>query len=226
METNTGLIKNNSELRALSRKQLKGKWGTAILLYFIFFLITGLLGCIPIAGAIVSWIISGPLTFGLISCFLRLVRNKDFRFENLFDGFKNFASSFVLMLLMGIFTFLWSLLFIIPGIIAAYRYSMAFYILNDNPEIGAMNALRESKKMMTGHKGKLFLLHLSFIGWGILISIALVLGYVIVISLLDTSIVLGIILLILAAIGYLFLIPYINTTTANFYENLKEVSKY
>lgn len=201
METNTGLIKNNSELRALSRKQLKGKWGTAILLCFIFFIITGLLGFIPIAGVVISWIIAGPLTFGLISCFLKLVRNEDFRFENLFDGFKNFGSSFLLMLLMGIFTFLWSLLLIIPGIIAVYRYSMAFYILNDNPEIGAMDALRESKKMMIGYKGKLFLLHLSFIGWAILSVIT-------------------------AGIGFLWLTPYINTTTANFYENLKEISKH
>ncbi|MDF2505900.1 MULTISPECIES: DUF975 family protein [Clostridium] len=200
MEINNGLIKENSELRELSRQQLKGKWGTAILLCFIFSIITGLLGFIPIVGVIISWIIAGPLTFGLISCFLKLVRNENFRFENLFDGFKHFASSFLLMLLMGIFVFLWSLLLIIPGIIAAYRYSMSFYILNDNPEIGAMDALRESKKMMIGYKGKLFLLNLSFIGWAILSVLT-------------------------AGIGFLWLIPYMNTATANFYQNLKDASK-
>lgn len=200
MEINNKLIKKNSELRKISRQQLKGKWGIAILLCFIFSLITGLLGGIPIFGSIISIIIAGPLTFGLISCFLKLVRNDEFRFENLFDGFKNFASSFLLMLLIGIFIFLWSLLLIIPGIIAAYRYSMAFYILNDNPKMGAMDALRESKKMMVGYKGKLFFLSLSFIGWTILSVLTL-------------------------GIGFLWLIPYMNTTTANFYQNLKDASE-
>lgn len=200
MEVNKGLIKENSELRKVSRQQLNGRWGTVILLCFIFFIVTWLLAFIPYAGSIISLIICGPLELGLISCFLKLIREEEFRFENLFDGFKNFTSAFLLELIMSIFILLWSLLLIIPGIIAAYRYSMAFYILDDNPELGAMDALKESKKMMIGYKGKLFLLHLSFIGWTILSVLTL-------------------------GIGFLWLIPYINTSTANFYENLKDASK-
>jgi uncharacterized membrane protein len=71
-----------------------------------------------------------------------------------------------------IFTFLWTLLFIIPGIIAFYRYRLAFYILIDNPDIGPLEAINISKALMDGNKGKLFCLDLSFIGWGIVATFA------------------------------------------------------
>lgn len=194
-------IKTNSELRRSTREQLKGNWGTAILLCLIFSIICGSPGLIfskfnPYAGQIFGIIIGGPLALGLNTCFLKLVRHEPFMFENLFDGFKNFTSSVIAQLLITIFVLLWSLLLLIPGIIAAYRYSMVFYILSDNPEIGAMEALKRSKEMMMGFKWKLFCLQLSFIGWALL----------------------GILTL---GIGYLWLIPYIYGATANFYENLK-----
>ncbi len=85
---------------------------------------------------------------------------------------------------------LWSLLFVIPGIIAAYRYSMALYVLIDNPELGALECLRRSKEMMRGNKFKLFVLELSFIGWILLATIPLVNIYV---------------------------MPYMETTVCNFY---------
>ncbi len=84
----------------------------------------------------------------------------------------------------------------IPGIVAALSYSQAFYILAENPGIGALEAIRISKRMMYGYKGKLFLLYLSFIGWAILSALTL-------------------------GIGYLWLIPYVSTTLANFYEEVK-----
>ncbi|NMM66023.1 DUF975 family protein [Clostridium sp. P21] len=228
MEINNALVKKNNLLRKSSREQLKGNWGKCILLCFLFSLITGLpetinsitninakanilLGADPseiISGIIIRGIICviitlvlcGPFTFGLASCFMKLVRKEPFRFENLFDGFQHFVSTIVLTLLETLFMFLWSLLFIIPGIIAYYRYSMAFYILNDNPEIGALEALSRSKQMMAGYKWKLFCLYFSFIGWGIVSCITL-------------------------GIGLFWLIPYINTSIANFYENLKNASE-
>lgn len=198
MEFDNQSIKTNSELRISAREQLKGNWGTAILLCVIFSIICGSLSFIPYLGPIMSILLSGPLTLGLAICFLKLVRHEPFMFENLFDGFKNFSSSVIAQLLISIFVFLWSLLLIVPGIIAYYRYSMVFYILSDNPEIGAMEALNRSKEMMIGYKGKLFCLHLSFIGWGLL----------------------GILTL---GIGYLWLTPYIYSSIANFYENLKTI---
>ncbi|WP_052085849.1 DUF975 family protein [Clostridium sp. HMP27] len=199
MKINNELIKDNADLRMDARNQLRGRWGTAVLLCFIFSIITSLLA-IPYIGAILNFLLLGPLVLGLSSCFLKIVRNEVLKIENMFDGFKNFGSGFLLQLLMSLFIFLWTLLFIIPGIIAIYRYSMAFYILSDNPEIGAMAALDRSKEMMKGFKWKLFCMYLSFIGWALLCVLT-------------------------AGIGLLWLIPYINTSIANFYENLKESMK-
>jgi len=196
MQFDNQSIKTNSQLRFSAREQLKGNWGTALLLCLIFSIICGLPNYIPYFGPIIGILLTGPLTLGLYSCFLKLVRHEPFRFENLFDGFKKFSSSVIAQLLMTIFIFLWALLLIIPGIIASYRYSMTFYILSDNPELSAMEALNRSKEMMMGFKWKLFCLHLSFIGWALL----------------------GILTL---GIGYLWLIPYVYGATTNFYENLK-----
>lgn len=189
-------MRSNSELRMIAREQLRGKWGIAVLLCLVVGIIAGLLGSIPYAGPVIGIIISGPLLLGLISCFMKLVRKEDFKFENLFDGFKNFSSALILQILINIFVFLWTLLLIIPGIIAIYRYAMSFYILYDNPDMGAQEALNKSKEMMVGYKWKLFCLHFSFIGWAILSVLT-------------------------CGIGFLWLVPYINTSNANFYENLK-----
>jgi uncharacterized membrane protein len=91
------------------------------------------------------------------------------------------------------------LLLVIPGIVAAYRYSMSFYILSDNPQLSAQEAMNESKRMMNGYKGKLFCLHFSFIGWSILCVLTI-------------------------GIGFLWLVPYMQASIANFYENLKNAS--
>ena len=76
----------------------------------------------------------------------------------IFSGFCNFVKALCLYLLMLLFILLWCLLLVIPGIIAAFSYSMAFYILSDNPTVGARKALNRSKTMMTGNKGTLFCL--------------------------------------------------------------------
>lgn len=197
MNVNYSLIKSNAELKFDARQRLKGNWGMAILVCFLGSLLPGIPGAIPYIGWIVGLLIGGPFALGLASSFLRLVRNEPLELENLFDGFKNFATAFLAQLLMSIFIFLWSLLLIIPGIIAAYSYSLTFYIIKDNPEIGAMEALRRSKQMMKGFKGKLFLLQLSFIGWALLCILTV-------------------------GIGFLWLMPYIKTAEAQFYENLKQ----
>jgi len=196
MQFDNQSIRPNSDLRRSAREQLKGNWGTAILLCLIFSMICSLPSAIPYLGPIIGILLAGPLTLGLYKCFLKLIRHEPFIFENLFDGFKNFSTTLVAQLLVILFVFLWSLLLIIPGIIASYRYFMVFYIINDNPEISAMEALNKSKEMMIGFKWKLFCLQLSFIGWSLLAILSL-------------------------CIGYLWLIPYIYASFANFYENIK-----
>ena len=145
---------------------------------------------------IVEFAIKGPFMLGFAGLFLKRIRGQEIAAKNIFDGFQNFFPSFILWLLTALFTFLWGMLFIIPGIIKGFSYSMAFYIMYDNPEIEPIDALKKSQIMMKGYKWKLFVLTLSFIGW----------------------ILLGLLTL---GIGYFWLYPYISLSMANFYENLK-----
>ena len=113
---------------------------------------------------------------GFVLFLMNTVRHTGACFGNLLDGFGMFGRIILLSILEGIFITLWSMLFIIPGIIASYRYRMALYLLLDHPEMSVMQCIRESKRMMKGHKGDLFAMDLSFIGWAILESIPIV-GY-------------------------------------------------
>ena len=113
---------------------------------------------------------------GFVLFLMNTVRRTGACFGNLLDGFGMFGRIILLNLLEWLFIMLWSLLFVIPGIIAAYRYRMALYLLLDHPEMSVMQCIRESKRMMKGHKGELFVMDLSFLGWAILESIP-VFGY-------------------------------------------------
>ena len=147
--------------------------------------------------AIIPLIFTGPLSFGLACFCLKLIRKQEFGFENLAEGFKNFLNTFLLHILKSIFITLWTLLFIIPGIVAIFKYSMAYYILNDNPSLSAYDAITKSKEMMFGHKSELFSLWLSFLGWFILS-------------------------LLTCGIGLIWAVPYYKVAVTNFYEDLKE----
>lgn len=114
-----------------------------------------------LAVGIVSLVIGAGFT---IYC-LRTVRGMETSYWNLFDAFGMFFRVIWLYILEGIFVFLWSLLFIVPGIIAMYRYRMALYLLLEHPEMSALQCISESKRLMVGHKGELFWMDLSFIGW-------------------------------------------------------------
>jgi len=108
---------------------------------------------------------------------LDLVDGKDAEPGTLFSYYKNWATTSVSALLRTVYIFLWSLLFIIPGIVASYSYAMTDYILAENPSLSASNAIAKSKAMMSGNKWRLFCLHFSFIGWDILASITFRIGY-------------------------------------------------
>lgn len=119
------------------------------------------------------------------------------------------------MFMKGLFVFLWSLLLVIPGIIASYSYYMVSYILTDNPELGYKKALKLSKEMTRGYKLDIFILELSFIGWYFLSIIPAVIG-----------IINGWYLLTFAAgIGFLFILPYIDATKAQLYLELRKIYK-
>mgnify|MGYP004457502245 FL=1 len=115
--------------------------------------------------------------------------------EELFRCFPQFWRFFVLNLLTGLFVMLWSFLLIIPGIIAALSYSQATFLMLDDPELSALDAIRQSKALMRGHKGEYFTLCLSFFGWLLLSGMTMGL--------------LGI-----------WLEPYMTVTQANYYNSL------
>ena len=164
-------------------------------------------------------LITGPLTLGLTMFFLAMFRKHKVETVDMFLGFEKFGKSLGLMLFQMLFIYLWSLLFIIPGIIASIRYSQAFFILADDPSKGIRQCMNESKAMMKGNKAKYFCLSLSFIGWLILSSLPATIlesiGHIITTNAFIVS--------LFAAVGYLFIAPvtaYMFSTMSGFYEIL------
>jgi uncharacterized membrane protein len=187
---------DNLTLLRASRESLKGKWGLAILTFFIFTLLTAAPGSVEYRGSVLTLIIGGPLTLGAAMFSLSISRGQEARMEQLFDGFQRFSAALVAYLLVIVYVLLWSLLLIIPGIIAALGYSMTFYIMADDPLIKPEDALHKSKSMMDGYKLKLFYLCLRFFLLALLCILTL-------------------------GIGFFWLIPYVHVTTAKFYEDIK-----
>ena len=149
-----------------------------------------------IIGLVLSILLTSPMTVGVCNYF---IKNTDSApsFKDAFSGFKvKYGRNIGTLLLVGIKTVLWTLLFIIPGIIKSYEYAIIPYILADDAEISSKEAFKKAKEMMAGNKWRLFKLEFSFIGWVILCVLTL-------------------------GIGTLFLIPYINAATAEFYAELK-----
>lgn len=142
--------------------------------------------------------VSSIIGVGWLIFLLNTLRKSGASFGNLLDGFAFFWRILLLNIVVGLFVFLWSLLLIVPGIIAAYRYRMATYILIDNPDASIMECIRRSKQMMQGHKAELFWLDLSFLGWMLLTAIPYV-GYLV----------------------QLWTIPYLDMTYSLFYESLR-----
>lgn len=160
------MMKNAKQFRMESKNALSGKWGLAVAVSFVF----GLLFACSTATLLGSIILGGVLMVGNAIAFTQLFRTGELKFENLFAGFStnNFTATIGLYVKTTLYTFFWSLLFFIPGIVKAYSYAMAPYILADNPELTGGEALTASREMMRGKKWRLFCLDFSFIGWEIL----------------------------------------------------------
>ena len=139
-----------------------------------------------------------PLGVGFLNAFRKLLVQGDNELPgNMYKlATSNYWHKVWGMFLVMLFTFLWSLLFIIPGIVKCFSYSMTPFILEEHPELGANEAIDHSRAMMKGHKFDLFWLILSFIGWGFLC-------------------------LFTFGIGYLWLVPYMDTSISAFYEDVK-----
>lgn len=158
------------DYRQSAWKSLSGKWGVCVLAFLIFDLVSAACagGSYVGIGAVIGLIIMGPMTVGASIIALNVARDKEVEVGMLFKGFNDFTRSLVLYITNDILIALWSLLFIIPGIIKSFSYSMSYYILIDDPNISANDARKKSMEMMKGNKWRLFCLEFSFIGWALL----------------------------------------------------------
>ena len=158
---------------------------------------TVLLPLVSLAGllGIVSFILGGTVELGYAKFLLKQYDRKQLQFSDLFSQFERFGTGFAQKFLRTLFTVLWSLLFIIPGIVKGLSYAMTPFILEEHPEITASEAIKASMRLMDGHKMDLFILGLTFIGWQILACLTM-------------------------GIGFLFLNPYMNAAYAAFYRSI------
>ncbi len=207
------------DIRRIAREHMKGSWGLSIGVAAIACLLGGLLvgtlflpdeftyrWNLSVSSAtqidikygvlgLASIVLGGVLQLGYAVFLLRQHDGQDLKLEVLFSQFDRFGTGFAQAFLRSLYTLLWSLLFIIPGIVAAYRYAMTPFILAEHPELTASQAIARSKELMMGRKFDLFLLDLSFLGWVILAVLTM-------------------------NLGHLFLNPYRNAAYAVFYRNI------
>ncbi|MDR0725426.1 MAG: DUF975 family protein [Prevotellaceae bacterium] len=180
------MLKHNSKLRAEARESLKGKWTTGAVISLIYMLLS----------SVCPLLITPVMKYGLAVACLKSVKGRALKTSDIFVGFRNYITILIPMLLVYLYVILWSLLLIIPGIVKFYSYAMTPYLLYENPALGADTLICKSMNMMKGNKMKLFLLDLSFIGWGLLCVLSL-------------------------GIGFLWLIPYVQSARSAFYEDLR-----
>ena len=215
----------SSELRAVARRNLEGTWGISVGVALVASLLGGsmagagsnvnfnvseenirnlppvfwtvLLPLVSVAGllSLVALILGGTVELGYAKFLLKQHDRKELQFSDLFSQFERFGTGFAQKFLRTLFIVLWSLLFIIPGIVKGLSYAMTPFILEDHPEMTASQAIKASMQLMDGHKMDLFILGLSFIGWSLLACLTM-------------------------GIGFLFLNPYMNAAYAAFYRDI------
>ncbi len=201
---------NRVKIKNQAKEIIKGNIWTLLLPFIIAGALSGLVGgfsgyyssstesaTLNVISSIVEIAVL-PLTIGATAYVMKFVRKEPVDLNYMFSFYKQFWPIFVLTFLIGLFTSLWTLLFIVPGIIAAISYSMSQYIFIDGEE-DAMECIRKSKKMMDGYKADYFVFNLSFIGW---------------------------ILLAIPTFGliFIYLIPYMTVSQVLYYEELKKLN--
>ena len=222
------VIETSKNMRSLGRMAMDTQRNTAMLAVLIY----GVAAMLPSAiisimfhgtlgeqmSMLYTLLVMGPLTFGLAFMFLGIFRRQQAEVQQIFLGFEKFAKTLGLSLYVLLFIILWTMVFIIPGIIASFRYSQAYYIMIDHPEYTIRRCVDESKFRMKGNKEKYFLLSLSFIGWSLLCGIPSIIVGAMASSI--QSFAVFQMLYIAAMIPYVWLVPYMNLTFVAFYEIL------
>lgn len=198
---NGGNMIDRVDIKEQSRAQLAGKVWPIFGCLFIAGLVVGaseLLSAVPIVGILVPIVIQGAILLGIAQLMLNVTYGDEPSLEAVFSGFKSILQAALMSFLVGLFVSLWSLLFVIPGIVMAISYSMSWYIMCENPDMSAMDCIRESKSIMHGHKMEYFILMLSFIGWILLGTVTF-------------------------GIAYIYVGPYMKLASVNFYHRIKNV---
>lgn len=184
---------NSANIRARARAALSGRWKNLAVITLVYYLITSIAAYLYIG----TLIVTGPLSVAFAGIALRVVYGDRVSVDNVFDGFRRgFVNNLLLGIVNSLLIALWSILLIVPGIVKSCAWSMSYFIAAENPDISYSDARKMSEQMMQGHKMEYFMLSLSFIGWSILSIFTF-------------------------GIGLLFLIPYMQVSSAAFYDNLK-----
>lgn len=164
--------------------------------YWMLFVSALIAVVVTVATSFLFLLVIGAIMVGLNLIFLNTYRNNEVKIESFIEPFKkSYVNTLVEHLLEMVFIFLWSLLFIVPGIIKAHSYAMAKFILADNPDMEGIAALKASEKLMYGNRWRLFCLRFSFIGWFFLAVLTF-------------------------GIGFIFLNPYVKAAETAFYLDL------
>ena len=193
-------MKTNAELRAAARTQLGNNifsetWLMGLVLGAIYMAVSAL------TSYMIGLVLIGPVSIAVANIYLSLSRGKATKIDIAELGFGFRGDTIVryicLYLLQYVYIWLWSLLFVIPGIVKTYAYRLAPYIAIERPELSINDCITESRRLMDGHKMQAFLLDLSFLGWYLLGFAA-------------------------CCVGVVFVIPYHDAALANFYTSLVE----
>lgn len=212
-------MRSNQDYKNEALNSLSGNWAHSVLATIVVLLIVllceapmqilvqlqlGVVPILPLMGGtyLAMFLIAYPLIVGYANACrtLHVTGDNDVTRNSFKLGFTNYLHVVWTFILMVIKVLLWSLLLFIPGIVKAYAYSQAIYIMVENPEMRAIDAIHKSQEMMRGHKFDLFYLQLSFIGWALLCVFTL-------------------------CLGYFWFMPYVYTAQAAFYEDLKRESQ-
>ncbi len=167
-----------------------------MVMWAVILVVLAVVGIAIVIGSIVRLLLFNPLVVGCDGFFVKNIQG-DTSLDSMSLGFKHYGRNVLSMFLMEVFLTLWTMLFIIPGLIKMYSYRMVPYILAEDPDIGAVEAITRSRQMMKGNKWRAFVLDLSFLGWFILAAITL------------------------GILGVFYVNPYYYSTDAALYEAIK-----
>ena len=185
-------------LKETAKQQMRAQRGTAILITLVLLIIASI-PVVPFIGAIISIFVLLNINLGAANAYLKIWRGENTDVGDMFSiGFENYGRYLGGMFLVRLYTILWTLLFIIPGIIKSFSYALTPYILREMPDLSVDQAIKLSSRMMDGHKMELFVLNLSFIGWALLGTLTFGILTVVYVS------------------------PYMSITVAGFYDEIKK----